>query len=300
MVGAGRAPSQCEVRRKRGGGAMRGRGRTLAPADGRYRVQSLGRALDLLDLVAQQGREGARLSELARELTLSKPATYAILQTLLARGFVADIGSGPARRYRLGLSLARLGDLALANITLADAALPALRQLTAELGLTSRVAVLDDDGYAVVVGRVDAPGAVRFDAALGRRELPHCSAVGKALLAALPPEEARAILRRIGLKRRTPQTLASLPAVMDELVQSAGRGYAVDDEEDTEGVVCVAACVLDRAGKAVGAISVTGLKQRDWPARREALGQQVMRHADRISRQLGGSSGRVARQAGAA
>jgi IclR family acetate operon transcriptional repressor len=277
---------------------MAGREKSVAPAGERYRVQSLGRALDLLDLVARQGREGARLSDLAREVALSKPATYAILQTLLARGFVADIGSGAARRYRLGFSLAHLGDLALANITLADAALPTLRQLTAEVGLTSRVAVLDD-GYAVVVGRVDAPGAVRFDAALGRRELPHCSAVGKALLASLPPDDARAILRRIGLKRRTPQTLASLPALMSELALSARRGYAVDDEEDTEGVVCVAACVFDRAGTAAGAISVTGLKQRDWPARQEALAQQVMRHADRISRQLGGPSRREARQAAA-
>src|SRR5262245_25178962 len=120
---------------------MAERRKTAAAAQARYRVQSLGRALDLLDLVARQGREGARL---ARELGLSKPATYAILQTLLARGFLADIGSGPARHYRLGFSLVRLGDLALANITLADAALPTLRQLTAELGLTSRVAILDD------------------------------------------------------------------------------------------------------------------------------------------------------------
>jgi IclR family acetate operon transcriptional repressor len=272
---------------------MAGQDKAVAAVDERYRVQSLGRALDLLDLIARDGRDGARLSDLARDLTLSKPATYAILQTLLARGFVADAGSGTDRRYRLGFSLARLGDLALANINLADAAMPVLRRLTAEIGLTSRVAVLDD-GYAVVVGRVDAPGAVRFDAALGRRELPHCSAVGKALLAALPPQDARSILRRIGLKRRTPQTRTSLPGLMAELALTARRGYAVDDEEDTEAVVCLASCVFDRSGKAVGAISVTGLKQRDWPGRQEQLAQRVVRFADRISRQLGGPTGREA------
>ena len=143
----------------------------------------------------------------------SKAATYAILQTLLAHRFVADFGAGANRRYRLGLSLARLGDLAVGNIALADIALPVLRELTAESGLTSRVAILDE-GYAVVVGRIDAPGAVRFDAALGRRELPHCSAVGKALLAARPAEDARAILRKIGLPRRTPKTITSLTAPM--------------------------------------------------------------------------------------
>src|SRR5262249_23243221 len=194
----------------------------------------------------------------------------ALLQALLAHGLVADSGSGAHRRYRLGLGLARLGDLAISNIALADIALPVLRDLTAEIGLTSRVAILEE-GYAVIVGRVDAPGAVRFDSALGRRELPHCSAVGKALLAAQPPAAAKAILRRIGLPRRTPKTITSLTSLMSELAETGRRGYAVDDEEDTEGVACIGACVFDRGGRAAGAISVTGLRPRDWRGRQEAL-----------------------------
>jgi len=82
------------------------------PAGERYRVQSLGRALDLIELIAARGKDGARLTDLARALDMSKAAVYALLQTLLARGFLADFGEGPSRRYRLGLSLARLGDLA--------------------------------------------------------------------------------------------------------------------------------------------------------------------------------------------
>jgi IclR family acetate operon transcriptional repressor len=268
---------------------MRDDGKDKSPGDERYRVRSLGRALDILDLIARRGREGARLADLARDQVLSKAATYAILQTLLAHGFVADVGNGTSRRYRLGLSLARLGDLAVANIALVDAALPVLRELTAELGLTSRVAILDD-GYAVVVGRVDAPGAVRFDAALGRRELPHCSAVGKALLATMPPEDVKAILDRTDRPRRTPHTITDISILMAELSVSARRGYAVDDEEDTEGVACVGSCVFDRTGAAVGAISVTGLKQRGWNGRREVLGKAVIRFAERISQLLGGSA----------
>jgi len=268
---------------------MPGDGKHKPPADERYRVRSLGRALDLLEAIGRRGGEGARLSDLARGQSLSKAATYATLQTLLAHGFVADIGNGTSRRYRLGLSLARLGDLAVANIALVDAALPVLRELTAELGLTSRIAILDD-GYAVVVGRVDAPGAVRFDAALGRRELPHCSAVGKALLAALPAPEAKAILSRGALPVRTPHTITDLVSLMAELAQTTRRGYAVDDEEDTEGVACLACCVFDRTGAAVGAISVTGLKQRGWNARRDFLARAVGRHAARISDLLGGSA----------
>jgi IclR family acetate operon transcriptional repressor len=255
-------------------------------ADQQYRVQSLGRALDLLEIVARRGKDGGRLTDLSQDLGLSKASTFAILQTLRSRGYVADIGKGATRRYRLGMALARLGDLAISNVSLADIALPVLHDLTAELGMTSRVAILDD-GYAVVIGRVDAPGAIRFNAALGRRELPHCSAVGKALLAALPKAEAAAILKRLKLPRRTPHTIVDPAKLMAELGRSAERGYALDDEEDNEGVACIGACVLDRSGRAAGAISVTGLKPRDWDARRRIVAAAVMRAAAKISRQLG-------------
>ncbi|MEX0696105.1 MAG: IclR family transcriptional regulator [Dongiaceae bacterium] len=259
----------------------------MATTDDRYRVQSLGRGLELLDLIARRGREGGRLSDLAREISLSKAACYAMLQTLLARGYIADRGKGIERRYRLGMTLVRLGEQAIGNIALSDIAVPVLRDLTAAVGLTSRVAVLDD-GYAVVVGRVDAPGAIRFDAALGRRELPHCSAVGKALLASLPSEQARAILHRTGLPERSPHTLTTESALMHDLADTLRRGYAIDDEEDTEGVMCVGACVFDRSGAAAGAISVTGLKQRILDRGTDIVGHAVIRHADRISAAMGG------------
>ena len=255
----------------------------------RYRVQSLGRALDLLDLVARAGKDGGRLSDFARELALSKAAIYAMLQTRLARGFVADTGDGGSRRYRLGMSLARLGDQAIGNIAIADIALPILRELTAEIDLTSRVAVMED-GFAVVVGRVDAPGAVRFDLKLGRREMPHCTAVGKVLLASLPREQALGILRRTGLPHRSSHTLTTEAEVMRDLTDTLKRGYAIDDEEDAEGVMCIGACIFDRSGAAAGAISVTGLMQRIRDRGVEDVGRSVMRHADRVSAAMGGPS----------
>ena len=108
-----------------------------------------------------------------------------MLRTLTARGYVAELGEGRGRRYRLGLTLARLGDQALGQIDLLDVALPSLQAMTDETGWTSRVGVLDDD-YAVILGRVDGPGIIRFQSNLARRELPHCSAIGKALLSHLP------------------------------------------------------------------------------------------------------------------
>ena len=257
--------------------------------DERYRVQSVGRAIDLLERIAESGKEGARLTDLARQVGLSKPAAYAIIATLLPRGLVVDFGEGMTRRYRLGLGLLRLGDLAVSNTGLADIALPVLRDLTQEIGMTSRVAMMDD-GFAMVIGRVDAPGAIRFDAALGQREMPHCSGVGKVLLAAMPRDNALALVRRVGHAARTPNTLKTLKALAADLDRIAARHYAVDDEEDQEGIICVAAAVFGHGGRAAGAISVTTLKQLLPLSAIPSIAKPLVRHADKISNALGGQA----------
>lgn len=253
----------------------------------RYRVQSVGRALDILEKIAMAGKNGARLTDLANEVGITKAAAYATLLTLKARGIVTDVGEGLGKRYRLGLALVRLGDLALSGTGIADVAMPVLRQLTQTTGITSRVAIWDEDA-AVVVGRADAPDAIRLDSALGRRERPHCSAVGKIFLAAMPRSEARELLERIGTPARTPKTLSALPALDAALDSVVARHYATDDEEDHEGVICIAAAVFGHNGAAAGAISITTLKQLLPDAAVPALAQKLIDHADRISLALGG------------
>jgi IclR family transcriptional regulator, acetate operon repressor len=253
----------------------------------RYRVQSVERAFALLEALAEAGPEGMTLSSLARSLGVSKSTAYAILQTLLAGGFVADAGAGMSRRYRLGMALARLGDVVVSQIALRDVAMPVIRDLTAETGLTSRLAVLDE-AYAIVIARVDAPqSTVRFTASLGKREHLHCSAVGKSMLAALPAATVREIVAAAGLPGKTPHTITDEPALQAELAIVGRRGYAIDDEEDAEGVFCVGSAVFDHSGHCVGAVSVTGLKL-DLPAWRvEQIGGSVRGHATRISQLLG-------------
>jgi IclR family transcriptional regulator, acetate operon repressor len=253
----------------------------------RYRVQSVERAFALLEALAEAGPEGMTLSSLARSLGVSKSTAYAILQTLLAGGFVADAGAGMSRRYRLGMALARLGDVVVSQIALRDVAMPVIRDLTTETGLTSRLAVLDE-AYAIVIARVDAPqSTVRFTASLGKREHLHCSAVGKSMLAALPAATVGEIVAAAGLPGKTPHTITDESALQAELAVVGRRGYAIDDEEDAEGVFCVGSAVFDHSGHCVGAVSVTGLKL-DLPAWRvEQIGGSVRGHAARISQLLG-------------
>jgi IclR family acetate operon transcriptional repressor len=258
----------------------------------RYRVRSVERALDVIDVLSGAGAEGMRLAELARSLETSKSTMLALLRTLGTRGYVAEVGSGRARRYRLGLTLARLGDEVLSQFSLLDLALPSLRAMTDETGWTSRVGVLDD-AYAVIIGRVDGPGIVRFQSNLARRELPHCSAIGKALLSQLPEERVREIVDGTGLPARTATTITDVERLLRELEDVRTRRFAVDDEEDSEGVFCVGSWVDDHRGACVAAISLTGLKPAIPAGGIDGLGQVVRRYAGEISASLGAAGTRL-------
>src|SRR5665213_3700955 len=252
----------------------------LEPADGRqrYRVQSVERALMALAALGEAGLEGMTLSELSRELQISKSTALSLLRTLAERDFVT-YGEGPGgQRYRLGLALARLGDQALAQTGLLDVSMPVLRRLTDETGRTARLGVLDD-GYVVVVGRVDGPGFIQVQSNVGRRELPHCSALGKAILSQLPEPAVREIAERVGLAPRTSRTLTDIDTLLGELSVAHERGYALDNEEDSIGVFCVGAPLLDHRGACVGAISVTDVKLAGGATAYEDIAAIVVRYA---------------------
>jgi IclR family acetate operon transcriptional repressor len=251
----------------------------------RYTVQSVAKALRLIDLVAAAPAEGMTLSDIARQADMSKSAGYGLVRTLVDAGFLRTAGPGP--RYALGLALVRLGDQAGRQLPVSEATDPILQELRRETGLTIRLALIDD-GYPVFVQRHDGIGAVRFHAPLGIRELPHSSAAGKAILATLSEDEVQRIAAESGLPWRTRKTISDLETLRRDLALIRQRGYAVDDEEDVEGVFCVAATFYDHAGRCAGALSATGIKS-DMPAwRLEELGQTIRSGADRVTGLLNG------------
>ncbi|WP_170971270.1 IclR family transcriptional regulator [Mesorhizobium sp. GR13] len=255
--------------------------------DDKYALRSVSRALDVLQAIAAGEGKGLSVGEIADAIGVSRSTAFTLLQTLVARGFVSDSRIGGARLYRLGLALVHLGEQAVTEMGITQIATPLLQQLADTTQLTSRLAVLDD-GYAVAIGRVDAPGPFRMTGSLGRRELPHCSAVGKSLLMRLPSEKVMAILTRLGMPRRTEHTITSQGELIEELRVCAGRGYSFDNEEDNIGVICIGAAIYDRTNEAVAAVSVTSMKLGRGDDEMHQLGFVVRSYADRISQLLGG------------
>ena len=257
-------------------------------ADGqRYRLHGVERALDTLELLAAAGQDGMSLTELADKIGVSKSSAFALLQTLIARGFVTDSGARLSRRYRLGMALAKLGDAAESQSPLISLAMPVMQSVTDATGLTTRL-VTPDGPFAIVAARIDAPGTVRFASYLGQREYPHCTSAGKALLTALPPEQARALAVEAGMPPRTARTITDSDDLLRDLELSAVRGYTIDDEEDSDGVFCVGAAIYDRTGGCVAAISGTGLKLNRPTWRMDELGVAIRDAADQVTSALGG------------
>jgi IclR family acetate operon transcriptional repressor len=212
-------------------------------------VQSLTRAFDLLETLAEAGGE-AGLSELADRTGLAPATIHRLVRTLVGLGYLRQL---PSRRYTLGPKLVGLGETAARQF--GRWATPVLADLVAEVGETANLAVLDGD-RAVYVAQVPSPHRMRMFTEIGRRVPVHCTGVGKALLSALPPADAAAVVARTGLPAVTPTTITDPDVLARELAVARERGYVLDEGEQETGVRCVAAPVAGPHGSA--AVSVSG------------------------------------------
>ena len=232
-----------------GGATAAGGEKAQAPGG----VQSIERAFDLLEMLADAG--GALgLSELATASGLPLPTVHRLMRTLVNRGYVRQEAS---RRYALGSRLIRLGDTS--SRMLGTWLRPFLAQLVRLTGETANLATLDGD-EVVYIAQVPSPHQMRMFTEPGRRVSTHCTAVGKALLAQLPPGDARTLLERSGMPAVTPATITDPDLLLAHLEVIRKQGYAVDEGEQEIGVRCFAVAIPD--APAALAISTSGPQAR--------------------------------------
>ena len=212
-------------------------------------VQSLERAFGLLETMATHGGK-LGLTQLASESGLPLPTIHRLIRTLVDLGYVRQESS---RQYVLGPKLIHLGESS--SHVLSVWAKSHLTRLVDELGESANLAMLDGD-HVVYVDQVSSRHSMRMFTEVGRRVLPHCTAVGKALLADMPPEKVRDILQRTGMPRQTEKTIADPDEFAKALLQVTAQGYAMDEGEQEVGVRCLAVAIVD--GPTRMAISVSG------------------------------------------
>jgi IclR family acetate operon transcriptional repressor len=238
-------------------------------------VQSLERTFELMELLADSGGSQG-LSQLSSLSGLPLSTIHRLMGTLLRTGYVRRSGS---RQYVLGPRLIRLGEMATAM--LGSWVKPHLAGLVELTGETSNMAVLEGDNV-VYLAQVPGRHAMRMFTEPGRRVDPHCTAVGKAMLAELPEIQARAIVARTGMAAKTATTITDPDLLVAHLAVIRRQGYAIDEGEQEVGVRCVAVAVPD--APAMAAISVSGPQARMTETAFETMVPALRRVAAELSR----------------
>lgn len=269
---------------------LRRRGRPPSPStEAGGEVQSLDRAIAILEVLA--GADGLPLSEIARRADLPTSTVHRLLATLQRRALIGhDAETG---LWTVGVGLFRVGSAYLRIRKLPDIGRPVIRELLGEVGETVNLSMIDGQEL-VCVAQAESHAAVRAFFRLGRRLPIHASAAGKAIMAASSPAMREARLNGLEMKRLTDKTLTTRKALEADLAAIAARGWAIDDEEQTLGMRCVAAAIFDEWREPTGAVSISAPAVRIPPERLPALGAHVTAAAKRLTTLYSGvEEGRV-------
>nr|WP_246355762.1 DNA-binding transcriptional regulator KdgR [Paraburkholderia humisilvae] len=265
--------------------ALTGRSAELTADGGGERgesVAAVNKVFAILQALGENNQIG--ISELSQRLVMSKSTVHRFLQTLKALGYVAQ--EEDTDRYRLTIKLFELGSKALESADLVREADVQMRRLSQRTREAIHLGAFDESSI-VYIHKIDADYDLRMQSRIGRRNPLYSTAIGKVLLAWMEPDEARNVLSHVVFRKSTPKTLASADAVLSILPHVKEQGYGEDNEEQEEGLQCVAVPVFDRFGRVVAGLSISFPSMRcgaDTKAHYVALLKEAGRA---ISAQLG-------------
>jgi len=237
--------------------------------------------LKVIEELASFDRIG--VTRLGRHLGIPVPTAYRMLRVLERAGYVEQLGD--SREYRLTLKLFELGCQVASRTTMRDVAALEIERLSHQTGLTANVGILVDDDV-LYLGKVEIDELLTLNLRPGSRMPATCTAMGKAMLSA-ESKPLRSIVGDGPYKSRTEFSITTYDALAAELALTQRRGYAIDRQELSLGVWCVAAPVLGTRQAQNGAVSVTSYGSALDDDDCVRLGNLVVACAARISRRIG-------------
>lgn len=233
-------------------------------------VRVLKKAVAVLEAVSAAGRP-VGLAELCRRMKYPKPTIYRILRSFEDLGYLArDRATGC---YVPTSQLAQLGRHG-HSLDLRRRALPAMEALHQEFNETINLGVLEGDQISYVAC-LETSRPLRLMLRPGTKDPFYCTALGRAIAAFLPEREREELVSGARFETRTPKTVRTRPALRKILRETRRRGWAIDDEECDQGVVCLGAPLLEH-GAPVAAISITIPRIRYTPARERDILKELL------------------------
>lgn len=218
-----------------------------------YYIEVVGRALDVLEVFLDEQNPQLSLKDIAGHLNQSMNTAFRLLYTLAEHGYIVKTN----KMYRLGSKLLDLSNAELRNTDLVAITGPHMDALRERFGETVNLGVMLDAQIRYIDVRQSLE-RFRLAETVGDSDPLHCTALGKAILAFLPPSTAHQLLRARERRRVTEYTITSLSVMRTELQRTRERGYALDLQESTLGGFCIAVPILDETDHPVAAISIAG------------------------------------------
>jgi DNA-binding IclR family transcriptional regulator len=252
-------------------------------------VPAVERAIRVLHALGGEG-DNLGLSDLSRLLGISKSTLSGILSTL--EHFELVRRDPQSLTFRLGVGLLDLSHALLSRLDLRQLAHSHLVELCAVSGETALLHA-PGGGQPLIVDRAEPDRQLKVVAPVGLRMPAVAGSVAKAFLAELPQAESEALIRSKPLPAFTPHSITDPDRFLQELANVRRAGYATDDEEYLRGVRAASAVIRDRAGRAVGAISIAGVVDRVPIEQLQQLAARVRAAADAVSaglRTMGGAA----------
>lgn len=245
--------------------------------------QTVGKALRILELL---GEGELRLVDISERLGEHKSTVLRLLATLEAHGFVQQ--EEGSKRYSVGLKVLQLASQALTGVDLRGAAQEVLYELSDLTGETVHLGIYDEP-QIVYIDKRESSYPIRMYSRVGARAECYCTGVGKAIIAFLAEAQLNRYMDTVTFTQYTPQTIANVGDLRDEVERIRARGYALDEQEHEEGVRCIAAPIFGFDDRVAGAVSVAAPAFRKSAEETEALAPSLLEGARRISMNLGNS-----------
>ena len=253
-------------------------------AQAKYPVKSLAKALRLLDALGHSD-SGASIATLSQELKMGKSTIHRLLATL--REFDLVWFDPSTSNYALGARILRWSDLLVRQNLVIRHGWAILRELVQECHETASLAILEGT-EVVFIARCESTQRLRMSEAVGSRNPAHCTALGKAMLAALSEKDFLKVYEGIdGLKAVTPNSITSKDKLWDHLRKVQQEGVAYDFEENVVGGVCIGTAVRNHTGNVIAGMSLSLPTQRQRGDTLITLKEHLVRAAGRLSAELG-------------
>lgn len=218
-------------------------------------IQAVQRSLEIVDII--QDRDGARVTEIAEGIGVSKGTAHCHLATLEENGYVIKDGE----EYKLGLRFIDLAHHAKDRISIYDTTKSEVDKLADESGEMALFTV-EEDGRGVCLHRAEGEDAVKTEVYVGYRNDLYHTAVGKAMLAFMSSEKRDRIIAETNFEQITPNTTTDEQQLREKLEQIREQGIAYNHEETIQGLVGVGAPIRGQDGTLYGAISIIGPVRR--------------------------------------